>query len=266
MIWNELRRACAILQTVFAEHHSCVVIGILALNVHIFRGSICLQEKGATMTRIGTSLIESLQGSFEFGTAFVTPFLRPKRSRWGATDEEIENAYPGDELIPEPKWSANHAISIHATPNHVWPWIAQIGQGRGGFYSYQKLENLTGCEIENTSHILEKHQHIRVGDPIKLHVEAPPMTVAIVEKPTALVLYGNPAEADDSAVLSTSWAFLLLGQPDGASRLLSRTRYHHNDDFLSKLAGGQLLVEPISFVMEPKMLTVIKALVESSQG
>ncbi len=91
------------------------------------------------------------------------------------------------------------------------------------------------------------------------------MTVAIVEKPTALVLYGNPAEANDSAVLSTSWAFLLLEQPDGTSRLLSRTRYHHNDDFRSKLMGGLLLMEPISFVMERKMLKVIKALVDSSQ-
>ncbi len=217
------------------------------------------------MTWIGTSLIESLSGSFEIGIAFVTPFLRSRRRRWGATDEETENSYPGDELVPEPKWTANHAISINATPEQVWPWIVQIGQGRGGFYSYQKLENFTGCEIENTSRILEKHQHLRVGDPIKLHVEAPPMTVAIVEKPTALVLYGNPAEANDSAVLSTSWAFLLLEQPDGTSRLLSRTRYHHNDDFRSKLMGGLLLMEPISFVMERKMLKVIKALVDSSQ-
>jgi hypothetical protein len=145
------------------------------------------------------------------------------------------------------------------------PWIVQIGQGRGGFYSYQKLENLAGSEIENTSRILQEHQHIQVGDPIRLHVETPPMTVAIVEEPTALVLYGNPAEADDSAVLSTSWALLLLERSDGTSRLLSRTRYHHNDDFRSKLMGGPLLLEPISFVMERKMLKVIKALVESSE-
>ena len=87
------------------------------------------------------------------------------------------------------------------------------------------------------------------------------MTVAIVERPTTLVLYGNPAEADESAVLSTSWALLLLEQPDGTTRLLSRTRYHHGNDFRSKLMGGPWLLEPISFVMERKMLEVIKALV-----
>ena len=90
------------------------------------------------------------------------------------------------------------------------------------------------------------------------------MNVAIVEGPTTLVLHGNLAEADDSAVLSTSWAFLLLEQPDGTTRLLSRTRYHHGNDIRSKLMGGPLLIEPISFVMERKMLKVIKALVESS--
>jgi len=216
------------------------------------------------MTRFGSSWIEALQGSLEICGAIVTPFLRPRRRRWGATDEELERSYPGDELVPDPKWTANHAISIDATPEHIWPWIAQIGQGRGGFYAYQKLENLAGSEIENTSRILKEHQHIRAGDPIKLHVEAPPMTVAIVEEPTTLVLHGNPAEADGSAVLSTSWAFLLLEQPDGTTRLLSRTRYHHSDDIRSKLMGGPLLIEPISFVMERKMLKVIKALVESS--
>jgi hypothetical protein len=217
------------------------------------------------MTWNGTSLIESLKGSFEIGIAFVTPFLRSRRRRWGATDDEIDIAYSGDELIPEPKWTANHAISINATPEQVWPWIVQIGQGRGGFYSYQKIENLAGCQVENTSRILQEHQHIQVGDPIKLHVEAPPMTVAVLEKPTAFVLYGNPTEGDDSPVISTCWAFLLLEQTDGTTRLLSRTRYFHNDDFRSKLMGGPFLIEPISFVMERKMLKVIKALVESSQ-
>ena len=217
------------------------------------------------MTRFGSSWFEALQGSLEIGGAIVTPFLRPRRRRWGATDEELDEAYPGDELVPDPKWTASHAIAIHATPEQIWPWIAQIGQGRGGFYSYQKLENLVGSEIENTSRILGEHQHIRAGDPIKLHVEAPPMTVALVEEPTTLVLHGNPAEADESAVLSTSWALLLLEQPDKTTRLVSRTRYHHGDDLRSKLMGGQLLLEPISFVMERKMLTVIKRLVESSR-
>jgi hypothetical protein len=216
------------------------------------------------MTWNGYSWMESVRGGFEFGIALVTPFLRSGRRRWGATEEEIGTVYPGDELIKEPKWTATHAISIDATPQQAWPWIAQIGQGRGGFYSFQKLENLAGCQIENSSCILEEHQHIQVGDPVKLHAEVPPMTVAVLEKPNALVIYGHPAEEDDSPDISTSWAFLLLEQAGGSTRFLSRTRYAHGDDFKSRLMGGPLLIEPISFVMERKMLRVIKDLVEAS--
>jgi hypothetical protein len=216
------------------------------------------------MTRMGTSWTEALVGLLEIVGALATPFFRSRRRRWGATNKELEASYPGDDLVPDPKWTADHAISIDATPRQLWPWIAQIGQGRGGFYTYQKLENLAGCQIENTDRILGEHQHLRAGDPIKLHVEAPPMTAAIVDEPSALVLHGHPGEAGDYGTLSTSWAFLLLEQPDGTARLLSRTRYHYGDDLRSKLTGGPLLLEPLSFVMERKMLRVLKALVESS--
>jgi hypothetical protein len=222
--------------------------------------------EGVVVTPYGNSWAEALKGGFEIGGAMVTPFFRPRRLRWGATDPELEQSYPGDELIPEPKWSATHAISIEATPQRIWPWIAQLGQGRGGFYAYQKLENLVGCQVENTCRVLDEHQHIRVGDPIRLHVQGPPMTVAIVEEPTTLVLYGSPAAEDGGGgvVLATSWALLLLAREGGGTRFLSRTRYHHADDRRSAIVGGPTLLEPVSFVMERKMLTVIKALAEST--
>ena len=117
--------------------------------------------------RIGISWTETLDGLLRLLAAFATPFLRARRRRWGATDEEIRDTYPGDDLVPEPKWTATHAIAIDATPAQVWPWIAQIGQGRGGFYTYVKLENLAGCQIENADRVLEEHQHLRQGDPIR---------------------------------------------------------------------------------------------------
>ena len=216
------------------------------------------------MRGIGTSWAEGLRGLFAIVLALFTPFLRSRRQRWGAREGEIDATHPGDDLVAEPKWRANHAISIDAPPKRVWPWIAQIGQGRGGFYTYQKLENLAGCEIENSSRILPEHQEIRRGDPIRLHVKTPPMTVSVVDEPTALVLHGNPAEEGGGEV-SSSWAFLLLEQANGTTRLLSRTRYHYGDGFLSRLLGGPFLIEPISFVMERKMLKVIKLLAESPQ-
>jgi hypothetical protein len=70
---------------------------------------------------------------------------RPWFLRWGATDEEIGRSWPGDELSPDPVSEATRAITIHAPVEAVWPWLVQIGQDRGGFYSYTWLENLFGA-------------------------------------------------------------------------------------------------------------------------
>ena len=216
------------------------------------------------MTQIGSTWTEAFHGGLEMGAALLTPFRRSRRRRWGATEDEAARSYPGDELVPDPTWTAHHAISIDARPEGVWPWIAQIGQGRGGFYSYQQLENLAGSEIENTSRILDEHQQVGPGDEIRLHADIPPMVVADVQEPTTLVLFGDPSGAGDDVALTTTWAFLILEQPDGSSRLISRTRYRHGPGVRSALTGGPVLIEPVSFVMERKMLSVIKGLVEAS--
>lgn len=63
----------------------------------------------------------------------------------------------------------------------VWPSIAQIGQGRGGSYSFELLENTAGCRITNADMILTDHQGVADGDEIHLHPTAPPLRVALVE-------------------------------------------------------------------------------------
>jgi hypothetical protein len=76
--------------------------------------------------------------------AIVVAALRSRSLRWGATDEELNTALPGDELVPHADLTATRAVTVHAGADGVWPWIAQLGQGRGGFYSYDVLENLVG--------------------------------------------------------------------------------------------------------------------------
>jgi hypothetical protein len=63
--------------------------------------------------------------------------LRAQQRRWGATDDEVNRTLPGDDLISPADLTATRAITIHATAAKVWPWIAQLGQGRGGFYRYR---------------------------------------------------------------------------------------------------------------------------------
>lgn len=111
-------------------------------------------------------------------------------------------------------------MGIDAPVEAVWPWVAQVGQGRGGFYTYQLLENMVGCKITNTAKILPEHQNPAVGDEIYLHPTAPPMRVEVVDPPAALVLFGSPADIDTEeswgSVSAHSHGFELTwnGEPD----------------------------------------------------
>jgi hypothetical protein len=85
---------------------------------------------------------------------------------------------------------ATRAITVHAPAAQVWPWIAQLGQGRGGFYSYDTLENLVGCDIHSADRIVPQWQDLKVGDQVKLHPEVG-LGVAVVEQGRVLVLRGG---------------------------------------------------------------------------
>jgi hypothetical protein len=100
------------------------------------------QRAGAGVTVIG-------------GAAAAYVFLaRSRQLRWGAADEEADGPLPGDELIAHPDLTATRAIAVRRPASQVWPWIAQLGQGRGGFYSYDFLENLAGCDIHSADRII----------------------------------------------------------------------------------------------------------------
>ncbi len=193
----------------------------------------------------------------------ATPIIGRRRLRWGTVGTEATDSLPGDELVPEPKWSYTLGIAVDAAPGDVWPWIAQLGQGRGGFYTYQTLENMVGCRITNTTEIRPDHQHPAVGEEIDLHPTAPPMRIEIVDRPNAFVLFGSPADigTEESWGMST-WQFAVNPGHDGGSRLLTRGRYDYTPDWKSRLAFGRFPIEAITFVMSRRMMLEIKRLAE----
>lgn len=216
---------------------------------------------------------EGIEGAFLIGVHLVLgPLLRRWRTRWGATDDEIRRTLPGDDLVPTPKWSYTQAITIRAPADQVWPWLAQIGQGRGGFYSYEWLENLIGCDIHNADRILTEFQGLKAGDGIKLHPQAPAYAVAIVEPRRAIVLHGDtrlgdmpvPASSAKGNYFASTWGFYLIPQNDGTTRLIARFRSDYNEKFANTMMYGPPLVEPISCVMQRKMLLGIRQRVETA--
>jgi len=216
----------------------------------------------------GVGTLAALEGAALIVCHLIaTPFIRRSRMRWGTVGSEASASLPGDEMVPEPKWSYTLGVDIDAPPEAVWPWIAQIGQGRGGFYTYQTLENMVGCKIANTTQILPQHQHPAVGDDFHLHPTTPPLRIEIADPPNALVLFGSPADiaAEDSWGMST-WQFVVTPRPGGGSRFLTRGRYDYAPGWKSRLAFGQFPLEVISFVMSRKMMLEIKRLAEHSVG
>ena len=175
--------------------------------------------------------------------------------RWGASAAERSAVLAGDELLPAADQIATRAITINAAAEKIWPWLVQLGQGRGGFYSYTWLENLVPKEdIRNADRIVPEWQQVAVGDEVLLHPEVK-LRVALVEPGRDLVLAGGVPMGKTAAPYQFSWAFVLLTQLDGTTRLVVRERYQYTQRW------APFVVQPAQFVsslMSPKMLRGIK--------
>ena len=181
-------------------------------------------------------------------------FARPRQLSWGATEDESNQPLAGDELIARADLTATRAITVRTSPDRVWPWIAQLGQGRGGFYSYDALENLVGCDIHSADRVMPAWQEIHVDDDVRLAPEVS-LIVAALEPGRSLVLRGAIPIGKTAPPYDFTWAFVLREGPEETTRLLVRERYAYTRPW------ARLLVEPvevISFLMSEKMLRGIK--------
>ncbi|MFI5076828.1 MAG: hypothetical protein ACHQRO_05775 [Vicinamibacteria bacterium] len=209
-------------------------------------------------------VVDGVGGAMRMAWAFLTPFLRGRRDRWGFDRESAARPLPGDELVPTPGWSWTHGVEIDAPPAAVWPWVAQIGADRGGFYSYQWLENLAGCRLRNAERIHPEWQ-VRPGGRIVLHPAVPALPIAAVDSGRFFVAHA-PASADAVAAgapwVAISWLFLVEPLDRGRSRFVSRYRVACSDSLRARLAFGPALVEPIGAEMDRRMLLGVKARAE----
>jgi hypothetical protein len=90
---------------------------------------------------------------------------RPLQLHWGATQEEVRRAMPGDEIQPKPIFNATRAITVHARPEVIWPWLVQMGYRRAGWYGYDWIDN---DGIPSSVQILPQWQRLKVGDPVPI--------------------------------------------------------------------------------------------------
>jgi hypothetical protein len=140
--------------------------------------------------------------------------------RWGATDSETVRDLPGDELLPQGR-STTYAISIAAPAESVWPWLVQIGRGRGGFYTYTAIKRLLGADIDNLDRIEPSLQALKPGDRIWMtperhlrHLPGQFWQVRQVQPGRALVLERKPPESPEPAIGRWCWSQQPAARPD----------------------------------------------------
>ena len=188
------------------------------------------------------------------GAAASAAWFRRHYLRWGATDAETVGTLPGDEFLPNPHLQATRAVTVRAPAEAVWPWLAQMGQARGGFYSYDFLENLLGLDIHSTDRIHHEWQDIQAGDHVHLSPAASSdLEVVRVDTGSALVLRVPPDSPPGP--FDFTWAFVLRPQPDGSTRLLVRERYAYRRWWTVCMVE---VVEVASFIMSRRMLQGIR--------
>jgi hypothetical protein len=175
--------------------------------------------------------------------------IRPRMRTWGATQAETETVLPGDEFIQDAPWAGQtRAITINAPVQEVWPWLAQIGQDRGGFYSYEWLENLAGCQMHNADRVHAEWQLRTVGDEVPLHPDG-----------GLRLLRFDPNEA---LAMDGGWNLALKSIDPGTSRLYARSRQRMNAAGAFYIA----LIELPHFIMERRMLLGIKQRAELARA
>jgi hypothetical protein len=191
---------------------------------------------------------------------------------WGATPTEVTRVMPGDELLPDSAMTSTRAIDINASPEKVWPWLVQIGQGRGGFYSYDWLESLIGLDIQNTDKIIPSLQNLKKGDLIPFSkaggvnvVEIKPQHLLVLAG-TLIAPEGTKGHVAGETMVGGTWVFMLekKGEKTGmnATRLIARSRVAKFEPlWISKIF--MRLLEPAHFIMERKMLKGIKERAEA---
>ena len=186
---------------------------------------------------------------------------RPWHLRWGATDEEIKEPLPGDDVMPDAGIQITHAITINAPVYDVWKWLVQVGQGRGGFFSYDELENLIGLDIHNVDEIRPELQDLKEGDFVRgahrgwlggRFDDQAGWFVERLEPNRALVLKDT---------MGGSWSFILKPISEDRSRLIIRARGAAPQSLQGSVFQYGVM-EPAHFIMERKMLLTLKELAE----
>ena len=197
------------------------------------------------MRRARTNLTLALALSVAAWIGFAHVY-RPWQRTWGADDEEVRRAMPGDGIVRDPTFVATRAITIEATPEDIWPWLVQMGYGRAGFYSWDALDN---DGVPSAERIVPEYQALREGDLMPMSADSYAV-VAALDPGRHLVLVFEGGRS--------TWAWGLYPLEEGGARLVTRLRVRETNLF------SRLLLDAFEIVMTRRCLLGIRRRAEST--
>jgi hypothetical protein len=177
--------------------------------------------------------------------------VRPWTMRWGATDQEVARPLPGDQLMTRPGFRATRAITIGARPEHIWPWLVQLGSGRAGWYAIDRIDN---AGVPSAQRIVPKLQQLQVGDriPMVAGQEVGPL-VKELEPNRRMLWWDGRGEF--------TWEWVLDPIDDQTTRLLTRVQESYPPLWSRRMLYG-IVASTGDIVMARKQLRGIKVRAE----
>lgn len=182
---------------------------------------------------------------------FYLAIFRPWQLRWGATDEEVERAMPGDDIVDNPSFNATRAVTINAPAENIYPWIVQMGVNRAGWYSYDLLDNLARPSAEV---ILPEYQNIQVGDLIPMSPDGKQGIWVKDFRNAEWMLWWDQ-------IGDNSWVWVIYPEGESCSRLVTRVRVKYR--WLSPAILFNLIIEFFDILMMHKCMLGIKRRAEA---
>ena len=174
--------------------------------------------------------------------------VRPWHLTWGATDEEVRRPMLGDGIHASPSFNATRAVTVKAGPEHIWPWLVQMGYGRAGFYSYDRIDNNGTPSAE---HIIPEYQALKVGSRIPMAANAFAEVRELDPHHSMLWVFQEEGQWENA-----TWAWGLYEDDTHRTRLVSRLRVSYK--WARPSIVPMLLMDAVELVMMRKCLLGIK--------
>lgn len=185
----------------------------------------------------------------------------PSRELRRAEDEHRTLA--GDAFLPAARAQVTHRVDIEAPASKVWPWLVQMGRRRGGWYSWDRLDN---GGVPSADRIIPELQVLAVGDILPVKPSGSDGFAVLALEPQRALVLGDPSllpgrEGPGSGAPRATWAFSLEPNGERATRLLVRVRVEYAPSLMTSVLRP--LVSGLHEVMERKQLRTLKQRAEA---